>query len=105
MSESDLVQAILLEFGARPGLRIWRHNVGAAKTRTGAVVKFGTRGQPDIMGIMAPSGKMIAIECKAGRGVLSKEQRLWRAMFEAHGGLYIEARSVADVEESLRYGK
>lgn len=101
MREGNLVAAILLEFGSRPGVRLWRQNAGAARTRTGAFVRFGVPGQADISGIMAPTGQRIEIECKTENGRVSAAQRKWGAMIEKFGGIYVVARSVEDVRELL----
>ena len=53
MTEAALLASILREFGSRPGLRLWRQNTGAARTSTGALVRFGVPGQADISGIEA----------------------------------------------------
>lgn len=100
---SDLVAAILTKFGARPGLRIWAQRTGAAKRRKGPFIRFGTPGQADISGVLAPSGRRVEIEVKTGSAVQSKEQRNWQAMIEKHGGLYVVARSVEDVERALSH--
>lgn len=101
MNERALVQSILIEFGSRPGLRIWRHNVGAARSKAGALVRFGQPGQADIMGIRAPHGQLVAIECKSPTGRQTEDQRKWQRMIEAHGGLYVLARNLEDVRRSL----
>lgn len=101
MTERDLVQSILLEFGALPTLRLWRQNTGAARTRTGALVRFGQPGQADIMGVLAPGGRLIAVECKTATGRQSVEQRKWGEMVTKFGGLYLVARSIDDVRAVL----
>jgi hypothetical protein len=101
MAETQLVQSILIEFGALPGLRLWRHNVGAARTKSGALVRFGVPGQADLMGVMAPNGRLLAIECKTATGRQSPDQKKWQAMVEKFGALYILARSVDDVRAAL----
>lgn len=101
MPESHLVQAILREFGALEGLRIWRANVLVARDHTGRVVRAGIKGQADISGIRLPGGQRVEIECKAGRRGQTDDQRRWQAMIEKHGGLYILARHVDDVRAAL----
>ena len=101
MTEQELVQQILLEFGARSDLRLWRANTGAAVRRGGGLVRFGVPGQADISGIMRPSGRRIEIECKTTRGTQSKDQRAWQRMIEWAGGLYILARRIEDVRLAL----
>ncbi len=100
-AENELVAAILLEFGGRDDMRIWRQNTGAARTKRGALVRFGIPGQADISGIYH-DGRRIEIECKSARGRLRKEQKRWREMIEKHGGIYILARTVEDVGARLR---
>jgi hypothetical protein len=101
MTESDLVQAILLTFGARPDCRIWRANTGAMRDASGRVIRFGVPGQADISGLLAPTGQRLEIECKSRTGRQSPEQVAWQAMIERHGGIYILARSLDDVRAVL----
>lgn len=101
MTESDLLAAILLRFGSLPTLRLFRMNVLVARTSTGRVVKAGIKGQADIFGILAPSGRHISIETKAPHGRQSPEQKRWQAMVERMGGIYCLARSTDDVERAL----
>jgi hypothetical protein len=56
-------------------------------------------GIADRIGIF--KGKPLAIEFKAGRGVLSDAQRQFKAEWEREGGLYIEARSIEDLAAGL----
>lgn len=99
MTEHALVQSILIEFGSRPTLRLWRVNTGAALGRAG-FVRFGLPGMADISGIMQ-GGRRIEIECKTATGRQSPEQKRWQAMIEKFGGLYVLARSVEDVGKVL----
>lgn len=98
--EADLVQSILLTFGSRPGIRLWRVNTGAVKTAD-RFIRYGLPGMADISGLLAPSGRRIEIECKSATGRQSEQQRNWQRMIEKHGGLYVLARSVEDVERAL----
>ena len=100
-AHTDLVKQILREFGSREGIRLWVNNAGAARSSTGQVVRFGVPGQADISGILAPHGRRIEIEAKTGSGRQNKNQRKFQAMIEKHGGLYVLARSVGDVEEVI----
>lgn len=100
MSETDLVQSILIRFGSRPDMRLWRANVLVARDQSGRVVKSGVKGQADISGILQ-GGRRIEIECKTATGRQTPEQIAWQRMIERFGGLYILARSVDDVERAL----
>jgi hypothetical protein len=99
-SESHIQQAILEAWGAHPRLRVWRQNTGVAMLGRRAV-RFGVPGMPDIFGILAPSGRLIGIECKAARGQQTKEQVCFQAMMERHGAIYVLAKSVDDVDRAL----
>lgn len=99
--ESDLLHAILVEFGSRPDLRIWRANVIAARSRTGQVIRAGVPGQADISGILWPNGRRIEIETKSRKGKQREAQRRWQEMIEKMGGLYILARTLDDVRLAL----
>lgn len=61
------------------------------------MVKFGLcPGSADLIGWLAPSGRFLAIEVKAGRDKMSENQQNWRAVLEAGGGLYFVARDVPE---------
>lgn len=58
-------------------------------------------GCPDLIGWIRPSARFLGIECKSDRGRLRPEQAAFRDRLEADGGIYIEARSVEDVDRVL----
>lgn len=64
----------------------------------GRIIKFGTPGLPDILGIRAPWGQLLGIEVKTGRAIQSQAQNSAQRMIEDLGGLYIVARQLDDVE-------
>ena len=101
MSETALVKEILRTFGSRPDLRIWRANVLVARDKAGRIVRAGIPGQADISGIIAPSGRRLEIECKSGTGRQTEAQKAWQRMIEGMGGVYVVARSTADVQAVL----
>jgi hypothetical protein len=57
------------------------------------------RGLPDIHACL--KGNAVYIEVKTGEGKLSPDQMKEKARIEQAGGIYIEARSVDDVEDRL----
>ena len=93
MTESETQAEILAAIGAAPECLVERSNTGAAATRSGRVVRFGTRGAPDIR--VTVQGRSVAIEVKSSVGRLSNPQKRWRIAFELAGGVYIVARDVA----------
>ena len=99
MRERNLQSDILRAFGTRPGLRLWRANVGVARIGF-RVVRFGIPGQADLTGIL-PDGRRIEVEAKSENGRQTEEQRNYQGMIERFGGLYVLARSVEDVRRAL----
>jgi hypothetical protein len=99
-AHSRLVNEILLAIGSRPECRVWKNATGTAKSFSGNTIKFGKKGSSDIIGITS-DGKFLAIECKTGAAVQTKEQRTFEKMITFFGGRYILARTIDDVLISL----
>ena len=99
MTEKQIQNAILRAFGTDSRLRVWRANVGAARSGR-RVIRFGVRGQADLTGIL-PGGLRLEIEVKSATGRQSAEQSAYQRMIERFGGVYILARSVTDVRRAL----
>lgn len=98
--ERHIQNEILRTFGTRADMRLWRQNTGAATFR-GQRVSFGVPGAADISGLLN-DGRRIEIEVKSAVGRQSPDQKNYQAMIERFNGIYILARSVADVAEALR---
>jgi hypothetical protein len=102
--ESEVQAGIISYLRLRGDFFFWRSNTGTM-TKGKSFVKFGLPGSPDIMGCLAPSGRMFGIEVKREiGGELSKDQKWFRDELVKHGGLFIEARSVEDVRQGLPMG-
>lgn len=99
-SEHQIQQEILLEFGCRDDLKIWRQNTG--KLSSGCrFISFGVLGGGDISGIIK-GGIRLEIEVKNEKGKQRPSQKLFQKMIEEMGGVYILSRSVDDVKEALK---
>lgn len=98
MTEAQLLRAILRSLGARPDLRLFRNEVGrAVDPRTGAHVTFGLCvGSSDLVGIVLPRGRFLALEVKSPTGKLTPQQRAFLAMVNAMGGVGREVRSLEE---------
>lgn len=94
-----LVNEILLMFGAKSYLTLWKNATGAVKIGD-RFLKFGMKGSPDIIGI-ANGGRFVGIEVKTGHAKQSPEQKLFQAMVFKRSGIYILARCLSDVEIGL----
>jgi hypothetical protein len=98
--EAQIQHEILTAWGAHPHLRIARVNTGAAVIR-GRLVRFGVPGTADICGVAAPTGRLIMIEVKALKGKQRDAQAVMQRVVTQMGGVYIVARSLADVDRSF----
>ncbi len=106
--ETDLVRAVL-EYLALRRIPAWRANSGAmvvpgAGGRKRFVRFNGARGCADVLGLLPPSGRFLAVECKMpGRHPTADQQGFLDAVGAA-GGLAIVVRDVADLVVALDAG-
>lgn len=121
-SESEVQSAIRLLLGQLPDVRIWRNNVGQTTTGTGerrSTVRFGLAvGSSDLLAIVAPHGRWLAIEVKAedwrpahsgAKHKHEEEQRQWMAIVRRFGGVagfaQCESDALALLEEARGSGQ
>lgn len=112
ISEARVQYDVLQAWGAHERVRLARINTGVGwfnnkgpcrKTDPGArPVRFNPRGCGDAVGIIAPEGRFLMIEFKRPvGGEQREEQETMQRVIEAMGGIYILARSLADVDARL----
>lgn len=106
MRESSLVVAIRVTLGGLPDLVIWRNQTGVAQYWDGAgkqmFVPFGLcKGSADLIGILSPSGRMVALEVKTDRGRTSREQKMFLELVRKMGGFGCVVRSVGEALEAV----
>src|SRR6185503_8099288 len=95
--ERDISHAIRLASSQIPGLTLWRQNVGVATTADGRKQRFGLCvGSSDLIGILNPSGRFVAVEVKTSTGRIRPEQEMFLALVRRSGGIAFVARSVDD---------
>jgi hypothetical protein len=85
------------------GLVYSQDTPGLAYDRNGNPFKAGLKGASDLLAILKPMGRALAVEVKTGTGKLSTAQRNYGRAVEAAGGIFVCARSVEDVAERLRF--
>jgi hypothetical protein len=94
---------ILAHLQRLPGCHFWRANTGAAKFKD-RTVRFGERGQADILGVA--KGRFVAVEIKTETGRIRPDQDAWGHLITQAGGMYILARCLDDalgpVQELLK---
>lgn len=101
-SERTIQYEILKAWGRHPRLRIARMNTGKAfPPKSRQLVAFGVPGTGDIVGIIAPTGRMLHLECKALKGEAREAQLVMQRVIRAFGGIYEFVRSVADADAVL----
>jgi hypothetical protein len=101
--EAVLQQEIRLDLGLRDDIMLFRINVGMFRPLEGdqrRVIRSAPEGTPDLLGVISP-GRAFAIEVKAPKGRQREAQAAWQMAWEKRGGIYILARSVADVYKGL----
>jgi hypothetical protein len=115
--ETDLVKAVLQYLALRGGVA-WRANTGAfafpAKGGRRRFVRFGPPGQADVLGVLAPTGRLLACENCARRGVflaveckmpgrkLTAQQSSFLEMVRNAGGVALCVTSVRELEDGLK---
>jgi hypothetical protein len=73
--------------------------VGLGQTLRGNIVKYGLKGSSDIVGVVGPHGKFLAIEIKTGGATHTKEQRSFETTVKLLGGYYVTLRTDQDLEK------
>lgn len=110
-TEAFILYGIRLAWGNHPRIRFARCNTGVGwfakgkpcrKTDSGArMVRFNPKGTADLVGLIAPSGRLLMIECKSEAGTQRDEQKTMQRVVTEFGGLYVLARSVEDVDAAF----
>lgn len=101
MTETELQQQIRLELGRERDLVLWRNHVGVGE-HGGRVRRFGLSiGSSDLIGILAPSGRFVALEVKSARGRVTPEQDLFLTLIQDRGGFAAVVRSVDEARAAL----
>lgn len=102
------IQAQILQWLALVKIPAWRSNSGAlvapATTTTARrFVRFnGAQGCADILGVIPPSGRMLAVEVKRPGQLLTAKQRGFLDMVQAAGGLAVCVTSVDELAAVLK---
>jgi hypothetical protein len=103
-SETATIVRVCLEWLELSRIVAWRQNTGVAvyRDRRGKkrYVKYGFPGAADITGIL-PDGKRLEVECKVPGNSPSPQQRAFAAMIRAHGGVYVLAYELEDLQVAL----
>lgn len=94
-----LKRLVLLDVGSQPDVRLFdnpRGFDGLARATYGLAP-----GASDLVGIVRPRGRWLALEVKTGSARPTPQQRRFLAMVEEFGGVARVVRSVADARAAL----
>lgn len=104
-AHTALCRAILAELGAMPGVVLGSNPSGRSirydeRTAERRVIQYGwpsAAGGPDLLAVVAPHGRLVAIEVKSGDAEPTKEQRACHAALRAVG---VEVHVVRSLDEA-----
>ncbi len=102
-TETQLVKACLELLRIRR-IFAWRNNTGgvtASYKGKSRFVRFGAVGSSDILGLIPPSGRLLAVEAKVKPNKPTETQDAFLEAVERAGGLAVVAYSVADLAAAL----
>ena len=105
-AETAIQEAVRLALGAEVDLVLWRNSTGQTEewSAKGGVrhMRYGlAKGSADLVGILAPHGRLVALEVKTPTGRVAPEQEQWLALVRRMGGFACVVRSVADARAAL----
>ena len=100
-AHTALVKAIRLRLGAEDDVVMWLNTVSTVKTEWGWEAFGLSPGSSDLVGILAPSGRWVALEVKTGTGRAEKDQKLFIDLVRRLGGFAAVVRSELDAVEAI----
>ena len=102
-SEAKIQRAIRLALGRLPDLVLFRNQVGVAQYGDSRFARYGLMvGASDLVGIMAPYGRWVAIEIKQPGEKLTHPQILFLKLIERMGGFAAVVHSVDEARAAIQ---
>jgi hypothetical protein len=95
-----VIQKEILDWLKETGLLHSRYNAGCAFLGN-RMIRLGTIGWPDIIVVVPPNGRFLALEVKSSTGTLRPEQKDFKAALEDSGGYFRVVRSVTDAMHAV----
>ena len=100
MTPEQIIQTQILDYLRTLHFFCWRNNTRCLRVG-GRLMQFGKVGSADILGILKPSGRFLAIEVKKPGEKPSDEQIAFLWAIRDAGGVAIVAYSLDDVRKVL----
>lgn len=99
--ERDIQHAIRVALGSERDIDLERRNVGMIIDSNGRAHRFGTVGEADLQGILAPAGRFFALEVKQPGKKSRPEQVQWADRKRMRGAFVAEVHSVEEARAAL----
>lgn len=100
-TEQDLVRQCLRLLQLR-GVFCWRNNTGVLRDARNRPVRFGAVGSADILGVLRPDGRLLALELKRPGRKPTPPQEAWLEAVRQAGGVALVVTDVADLDRALK---
>jgi hypothetical protein len=102
--EIDIIR-VCLRWLHLQGVYCWRQNQGAIAAVSRGKRRFfrfaGAAGVSDILGLLRPSGRFLAVEVKRPGGRPTPEQQVFLETVQANGGLALCVHSLDELQGAL----
>lgn len=104
-TESTILAQCLQWLSLQPGVMAWRSNNAGTRRRDKNGREFwsftGMKGVSDILGVVAPNGRLLAVETKRPGGRLSPQQAFFLDSVRKLGGIAIVVHSLDELIEAM----
>lgn len=98
---TQLIADTRIALGKEPDFTLWL-NAKVTWTKGQPRAKPGLgRGSTDLIGILSPQGRLVALEGKTGGAVPSKEQKLFMNLVRRRGGFAAVFHTVEEARDAL----
>jgi hypothetical protein len=99
--EGRLLRRIVEALRGESDLLVWRNTVGVGE-HDGRRVTYGLAlGSSDLIGLLAPRGRFVALEVKTPDGRLTEHQARFLERVRQHGGIAAVVRSVDEARATI----
>lgn len=107
VDETAILHAIRERLGQEPDLVLWRNAQATGERwneKTGRTTMFRGglgEGTADLVGILAPTGRLVALEVKSASGRVLEAQGQWLSLVRRMGGFAAIVRSVDEAVAAI----
>lgn len=101
VEHSELVHATRLALGREPDFTLWNNSKVTMVDGEPRATPGLTKGASDLLGILEPHGRLVALEAKTGAGQLNPDQRLFFELVRKRGGFAAVFHSVDEARAAL----